>query len=206
VESTAEFSYRNAIDELLYAYVTCRLDIGYAMAEISKISRGPTACRYTSTNRVYRYLRQPQEYGIVLWRPSPCEDLPHIPLKCCHVDASDLKMSYPKRIYQLMAYSDASHANCTKTRHFLCAEVFCLTGAAVYYRAKWKIVICTSSTEVEFVVCVRAGKSAHYLRSILNSMGLKQLVPTGLYVDNMSAIMMANVKKPTERSRHIDVQ
>jgi hypothetical protein len=67
-------------------------------------------------------------------------------------------------------------------------------------------VICTSSTEAEFVVCVRAGKSARYLWSILNQLGLKQQSVTLIYVNNLAAIMMANAGKPTERSRHIVVQ
>jgi hypothetical protein len=66
--------------------------------------------------------------------------------------------------------------------------------------------ICTSSTEAEFVVCVRAGKSARYLRSIVNQLGLHQRSATIIYVENLAAIMMANAGKPTERSRYTDVQ
>jgi hypothetical protein len=129
-----------------------------------------------------------------------------VPLICRSVDEIDLKLPYPTEIDQLAAYVDAEHANYSKTRRSLGAEVLCLAGAAVYYRAKWIIVICTSSTEAEFVVCVRAGKSARYLRSILNQLGLHQRSATLTYVDNLAAIMMANAGKPTERSRHIDVQ
>jgi hypothetical protein len=74
-------------------------------------------------------------------------DLPYVPLICRTVDEVDLKLPYPTEIDQLAAYSDAAHANCSKTRRSLGAEVFCPAGAAVYYRAKWIIVICTSSTE-----------------------------------------------------------
>jgi hypothetical protein len=81
-----------------------------------------------------------------------------VPLICRTVDEVDLKLPYPTEIDQLAAYVDASHANCSKTLRSLGAKVFCLAGAAVYYRAKWIIVICTSSTEAEFVVRVRAGK------------------------------------------------
>jgi hypothetical protein len=70
------------------------------------------------------------------------------------------------------------------------------------HRDKWIIVLCTA----EFVVCVRTGNSARYLRSILKDLGLHQNYPTIIYVDNLAAIMMANAGKPTERSRHIDVQ
>jgi hypothetical protein len=53
---------------------------------------------------------------------------------------------------------------------------------------------------------VRGGKNAQYLLSILNELGLAQLGPTLLNVDNIAAIMMANAGKPTERSHHIDIQ
>jgi hypothetical protein len=66
--------------------------------------------------------------------------------------------------------------------------------------------MCKSSTEAEFVVCVRAEKSARYLRSILNELGLRQKSTTLIYVDNLAAIVMANAGKATERSRHIYVQ
>jgi hypothetical protein len=68
------------------------------------------------------------------------------------VDEADIKLPYPVGIDQLAAYVDAAHTNCSKTRRSLGVEVFCLAGAAIYYRAKWIIVICTSSTEAEFVV------------------------------------------------------
>jgi hypothetical protein len=149
LERSAGFAYRNAIGELLYDFFTCRLDIGYAMAELSKLSSAPAACYYASTKRVFRYLRQTQEEGLVYWRPRPREDLPHVPLVCRSVDEIDLKLPYSTEIDQLAAYVDAAHANCSKTRRSL---GFCLAGAEIYYRAKWIIVICTSSTDAEFVV------------------------------------------------------
>jgi hypothetical protein len=163
LERSAGFAYRNAKCEFLYAFVTCRLDIGYAMAEMSKFFSAPAACHYAATKRVYRYLCQTQEEGLVYWRPRPRDDLPHVPLVCRSVDEIDLKLPYPTEIDQLAAYFDVAHANCSKTRRSLGAKVFCLAGAEIYYRAKWIIVICTSSTEAEFVVCVRAGKSARYI-------------------------------------------
>jgi hypothetical protein len=144
----------------MYAFVTCRLYIGYAMAQLSKFTCCPSACHYAAAKRVFRYLHQTQDEGFVYWRPKSRLDLTHVPLVCRSVDNIDLKLPYPVDIEQLAAYVDAAHANCSKTRCSLGAEVFCLAGAAVYYRAKWIIVICTSSTEAEFVLCFRAGKSA----------------------------------------------
>jgi hypothetical protein len=53
LERAAGFAYRTPIGELMYAYVTCRLDVGYAMAELSKFSCGPGACHYAAAKRVF---------------------------------------------------------------------------------------------------------------------------------------------------------
>jgi hypothetical protein len=133
-------------------------------------------------------------------------DLPHIPLTCRPLVPGDLDVPYPAAIDQLVGYLDAAHGRCVRTRRSMGVEVFCLAGAAIMYRAKWIVVICTSSTDAEFVVCVRGGKNARYLRSILNELGVIQTGPTLLNVDSIAAIMMATAGKPTERSRHIDIQ
>ena len=56
LEKEAGFGYQKAIRELLYAYVLCRPDIGYAMAELSKFSQNPARCHYNAVKRVFRYL------------------------------------------------------------------------------------------------------------------------------------------------------
>jgi hypothetical protein len=103
----------------MYAYVTCRLYIVYAMAKLSKFSCGPAACHFAAAKRIFRYLRQTKEEGLVYWRPTPRLDLPHAPIKCRNVDETDLKLPYPVEIDQLAAYVDAAHANCSKTRRSL---------------------------------------------------------------------------------------
>ena len=107
---------------------------------------------------------------------------------------------------QLGGYVDAAHANCLRTRRSVGAYVFILAGAAIAYRAKWIPTVCTSSTEAEFIAAVSAGKAAKMLRSILLQLGFRQEGSTPIWVDNAAAIMMANARKPTERSRHIDIQ
>jgi hypothetical protein len=64
----------------------------------------------------------------VYWRLTPRLDLPHAPINCRNVDEMGLKLPYPVEIDQLAAYVDAAHANCSKTRRCLGAEVFCLAG------------------------------------------------------------------------------
>eukprot|EP00957_Ditylum_brightwellii_P121084 9235803-Ditylum_brightwellii.AAC.1 len=46
LEAEEDFSYHSAIGELIFAYVICRTDIGYTVAELSKFSASPACCHY----------------------------------------------------------------------------------------------------------------------------------------------------------------
>ena len=81
-----------------------------------------------------------------------------------------------------------------------------LSGGVIAYRSKTQSITATSSTEAEFIAAVSAAKVAKYLRTILRELGFSQDAPTNLYVDNASAIKMVHADRPTERSRHIDIQ
>jgi hypothetical protein len=74
------------------------------------------------------------------------------------------------------------------------------------YRIKWLATVCCSSTEAEFFTAVTLAKIAKFLRWILIELGLPQSEATRLYEDNAATIMMADTKRPTERSRHVDMQ
>ena len=101
---------------------------------------------------------------------------------------------------------DAAHANDLRNRKSTTGHAFCLAGGAVVCKCKTQSITATSSTEAEFIAAVSAAKAARYLRSILDELGYPMLSATTLYEDNASAIKMVNAGKPTERSRHIDIQ
>ena len=50
------------------------------------------------------------------------------------------------------------------------------------------------------------GKMILYVRSIMWDLGIPQLAATVAYEDNDAAIAMANSRKPTSRTRHIDIR
>ena len=43
LETRSRFNYRNVLVELMYVYITCRPDIGYAITTLSKFSSEPSA-------------------------------------------------------------------------------------------------------------------------------------------------------------------
>ena len=64
----------------------------------------------------------------------------------------------------------------------------------------------TSSTEAKFYTAVVCAKVVRYLCHVLKDLGLEMKDPTPLYVDNQVCIHIINTRRPTSRTRHIEVQ
>jgi hypothetical protein len=201
------FGYRILLCELLYAYTTCRPDIGYAVVTLSKFSKNPAPIHYAKPKQVAKYLRATSTWGINYWRSIVRSDLTVKPLPRHSESVTDLH-TFPAtpRPLRLVAYVDAAHANDLRNRRSTTGCGICLAGGIVACRCKSQSVTATSSTEAEFIAAVSASKTILYLWSILAQLGLPQLEPTTVYEDNSSAINMINHSVTTERSRHIDIQ
>jgi hypothetical protein len=105
-----------------------------------------------------------------------------------------------------VGYVEAAHATDVRTRRSVTGFVFTFAGAAVAYKSKLQSICATSSTEAEFLAAVHSAKTAKYLRSVLCDLGFSPKGATSLHIDNQAAVAMINERKPTPRSRHIDIQ
>jgi hypothetical protein len=178
-------------------------------SELENFSNHPAICHYAALKRVFKFLRQTRHYGLVYWRPHPLTIIPYVPFApLCPVEPADVGLPHPIYISTLCAYVDvdASHANCLRTRRSIGAFVFCLAGVAVAYLENWIPTVCCSFTEAEFLIAVTVAKVVKYLRAVLNELGFLQNDSTNIFKDNAAEIMMANARRPTKRSRHIDIQ
>jgi hypothetical protein len=205
LESELGFSYRTLLGEILYAYVVCRPDIGYAITTLSKFSKAPSRIHFSALKRLALYLRATMDWGIHYWRPSPRHELPEVPFSAPVPDV-DTVVPQATSFLELVGYVDSAHANDLRQRRSTTGYGFMLAGGVVAWRTKTQSITATSSTEAEFLAAVSAAKVAKYLRMVLKQLGFEQTQPTILYEDNVSAIRMINAMKPTERSRHIDIQ
>ena len=70
LEDRVGFSYRTLLVELMYAMITCRPDIGYAVTTLSKFSTSPSAYHYKLLQSVTQYLKSTIDWGICFKRPS----------------------------------------------------------------------------------------------------------------------------------------
>ena len=202
------FSYRSVLGELMYAYVVCRMDIGYAVTKLARYSTAPAEVHYSALKRLCRYLRQNKSWGLIYWRPHAVPSLPIGSEQRLETDLPADFPVFPQPIDPLIltGYIDAAHANDIATRRSVTGIVFTLCGAAIAYRSKLQPTVSTSSTEAEFIAAVSGAKTAKYLRTVLAELGFPQLGPTKLYEDNQATILMVNASRPTPRARHIDIQ
>ena len=80
LEHDMGFAYRSLLGEILYAYVTARVDIGYAITTLAKFAAAPAKIHYQRLKGLALYLRLTIDWGIIYWRSAPRDDLPVVPL------------------------------------------------------------------------------------------------------------------------------
>ncbi len=198
------FAYRNVLGELIYAYVICRLDIGYSICMLARFSDAPHDEHYKALKGVCKYLRATKHWGIVFQRPVPLMDLPDVPYRYVAEDPSLPPFPVLPRD-KLVGFLDAAHATTTNRRSVTGLVMF-YGGAAIAWKSRVQLVTATSSTEAEFYAAVTCAKMAKYLRYVLMELQALAPGPTELYIDNKAALAMVNESRPTPRARHIEIQ
>ena len=202
-----KFGYRQLLGELLYAYLVCRLDIGYAVATLSRFSAKPHRDHYTALRKICIYLRRTKSFGLIYWRPVD-KRVPSLPKSSFVPVSVDTSLGdFPHTpLNELVGYVDAAYGTDMATRKSVTGVILCYAGAAVAFKSKLQATVSTSSTEAELIAAVDAAKMVKYLRSVLIELGFPPRGPTVLHEDNQAAIEMINHDKPTARSRHVDIQ
>ena len=199
------FSYRNLLGELVYAYVICRLDIGYAVCFLSRFSATPHEEHYSALKNVCRYLRAHKSWGILYQRPSPLEDLPDVDFEYLEDDPN--LPSFPTALRdELLATLDAAHGTDRATRRSVTGLVVFYCLAAIAWKSRLQTLVATSSTEAEFYAAVVCAKIVKYLRYVFFELDALRPGPTTMFIDNQAALNMINERRPTPRARHIEIQ
>ena len=185
------FSYRNLLGELVYAYVVCRVDIGFAVCFLSRFSSAPHDEHYTALKNVCRYLRKYKSWGLIYWRPEPLQGLPKVEVEYIPNDPNlpDFPEFDPRELIGLV---DATHATDLRTRRSVTGLVVLLCNTAIAWKSRLMSVVATSSTEAEFLSAVTCAKMIKYFHYILQELDLLQDGPSSIYIDNEAALNMIN--------------
>ena len=209
----ANFRYRGAVGELIWAMITCRPEISFPIIKLSQFSTQPAAAHYTAVKRIFKFLSGTLDYGLTYWRISPHATLPDHPPPPMLTNPADQHLFHNVSDatehfspYSLFGYADSDWAMDIRHRRSISGIIFKLAGAAIAWKCRVQPTVSLSSTEAEFLAASDAGKMALYLRSILDELHVKQIYATLLYEDNRGALLMAHAGQPTKQSRHIDIR
>jgi hypothetical protein len=205
LEEKHGFLYRALLGELVYAYVICQLDIGFAVCFLSRFSTAPHDEHFTALKHVLKYLRKHKNHGIVYRRCTPLQGLRYVHFEFLQQDPT--LPFFPEIDWdELVGLFDAAHATELKQRRSVNGLVLLYCKAAIVYKSRLQTVTATSSTEAEFYAGVTCAKLVRYLRMVLKDLGCLREGPSRCFTDNLAAVHIVNERKPTPRTRHIEVQ
>ena len=106
LEEKMGFKFRKGIGELLFAAITCRPEIIYAVIKLSQFSTQLAEIHYQSIKHIFRHLRDNIIFGIHYWRPEPRLDLPLLPFPDLVADNHDMPPITKSSITEPYGYVD----------------------------------------------------------------------------------------------------
>lgn len=174
-----DIPYREAIGSLMYAAVTTRIDIAYAVGKVSRKVASPSVQDWNDTMKIFRYLADKQDLAIIY-------------------DKDDT--------IGMHAYCDADFAGDDQTSKSTTGLVILDSGAPIHWRSSRQSLVTLSSTEAEVVSLCTTAKDIMWLRKIAEELDIigPQAIPT--LCDNQSAIKITTKKKSIQRTRHMSAQ
>lgn len=208
LSSSMGIKYRNVLGELIFALVTCRPEISYAVVKCAQATTAPHEIHYHGLKHLLKYLYSTKDDGIYYWRLQKNDTLPHLPLPSVTSATMDLLLANrpTHNALDLHGYVDLDWATCPRTRRSLTGVCLRLAGGTVAYKTKLQPTIAQSSTEAEFMGASDFGKILLYVRSVLWDLGVPQHAASVLYEDNDACTAMAMAQKPTTRTRQMDIK
>ena len=171
--------YQNMIGSLLYATITTRPDISFAVQTLSQFNNNPGPAHLTAVKRVFRYLQGTPKIGITY-----------------HSDP----------VTTLEIFSDADWGNDPDDRHSISGYVSTFAGGAITWNSKKQPTVALSSMEAEYMAFASATREALWLRTIFSELNLDTPLPTHINVDNLGTISFAENSGYHARSKHIDIR
>jgi hypothetical protein len=84
------FGYQLGIGELIYAMVTCRLDISYAVVQCTQSSICPHEIHYHAVKHILKYLYLTKDDVLHYWRSKPNNAIPAAKPPCINSSEHNL--------------------------------------------------------------------------------------------------------------------
>ncbi|KAJ9566099.1 hypothetical protein OSB04_002065 [Centaurea solstitialis] len=175
-----QLEYSRAIGSLMYAMISTRPNIAFAVGKLSRYTHNPGLIHWQAINRVFKYLKGTMDYGLTY-------------------------TGFPS---VLEGYSDASWITNKEDHSSTSGWVFLLGDGAICWASKKQSCITTSTMESEFVALATAGKEAKWLRNLIYEIPLwhKQISSIFIRCDSQATLAKAYSEVYNGKSRHLGVR
>ncbi|UYV76233.1 hypothetical protein LAZ67_13003122 [Cordylochernes scorpioides] len=176
-EKMPKFPFREAVGSLMFASCVSRLDITYAVSQVSKFLEYPGPAHCTTVKNIFRYLKGTPHMGILFTGQD-----------------------------QLVGYSDSDFARDVDSRKSTTGYAFMMNGGTVSWASQRQPIIALSTTESEYIAACSAAKELIWIRRLLQGIGCDITKETELFIDNQAAIKLVENPVFHKRTKHIDVR
>lgn len=171
--------YREIIGSLLFVSRICRPDIEFAVNYASQFLDSHDSEHFNAVKRILRYLKGTINYGIIF-----------------QSNRDEVK---------IQGFTDSDYAGCLESRKSRTGYVFLLNNAPISWASQKQEIVSLSTAEAEYVALTHGIKEAIWLKRMLNDLKIEcNHVP--IFVDNQSAMRIAENTEFHKRSKHIDVR
>jgi hypothetical protein len=186
LSSSMGFGYQSGKGELIYALVTCRPDISYAVVCCAQNSVCPAEIYYHAVKHILKYLYFTQDDGIHYWCTTSNNSLPAGNPPPINSTGHDLLLDgHPIHdAFDLHGFVDSDWATCPETLCFFTGVCIRLAGGTIAYKSKIQSAVAQSLTEAKFMGALDFGWLILFIRSVLWYIGVPQAAASILYEDN----------------------
>ncbi|CAI7787133.1 unnamed protein product [Closterium sp. NIES-53] len=171
--------YQRKLGCLLFAAVTCRLDISYSATQLATYLKKPEAEHMMELDRALHYLISTPTIGLTYHKTGTTTP-------------------------RLIGYVDADHAGDSDNRRSRTGYIYLLEPIGpISWQSNKQELIAIFSAEAEYIALYSATKEGLYLHEFLEEAKLAQLPIFSLFSDNQSAIRIAKKNGFANRTKHI---
>ena len=174
------FEYRSLVGALLYLANLTRVDICYAVLQLSRGMARPNSTDLVAEKRVLRYLRGTTNFKLKY---------------------GSQRQSATQAV-TVTGYSDATWGSLDDARSVTGYLVYVGTSL-VTFGSRIQRCVSRSSTEAELIAGSYAAREMTLLQKCLGELGISVCRPSTLYIDNLAAVNILTANAGSNGARHI---
>ena len=170
--------YGTSVGSLMYAMVTTRSDIAFALSVASRYCSNPSQTHVGIVTRILKYIKGTLGVGITFGGSTELD---------------------------VIGYSDSDYNGAADGRCSTGAWLFLLGGGPISWSFKRQATSAMSTCEAEYMALSEAGKEALWLRYVMIDLGiLNPEASTLLWADNKGAIALGENPEFHRKTKHIE--